>query len=78
MLVIDSSVMGALKIFGHFFITALLVLIFRKMRIHPFFAVLLAFSLISFKEVLDMAVINFVEFDDVALNFAGALFGSIV
>lgn len=48
------------------------------MRIHPIIAIIIAFSFISMKEVVDMLTYNFIEFDDVALNMAGACFGSTV
>lgn len=74
---IDPSIIQAIKILGHIALPAIITIGMLKMRFHPVFCVIVAVCLISGKEIMDFNAINFIEYDDILMNFCGSAIGCI-
>ena len=77
-MIMNPSFIEALKIIGHIALPAIITIGMLKMRFHPIFCIVVAFCLISGKEIMDFNAIGLMEYDDLLMNLCGSAIGCII
>ena len=75
---LTTTIIETFKMFGHFIIPLILMIIFKQARLPILVAVILAFGCVSAKEVVDLNFVSHLEYDDLSLNALGAVVGALV
>ena len=75
---LDPIIIETCKMAAHFLIPLILMIVFKQLRMPILVALLLSFSFVSAKEILDIQAIHLVEYDDLTINALGTVIGALV